>query len=254
MDYNNISHKWLIFEKEGKKMNENSFNNDQTYRLKQFFVNKSEKLIAILGNTYMQNYFANGTITKGFSFISDKRVYFKGQSFNVYYNNNGKPKVAKSKRSQVVDLKDVTGTEIKSISNMEFIFYAIMDAIAWVCFILYYYLKFESVPSDVAGYNFFFITLLVLFLYLYKKSQLSLISIQYAGGEIAFNIHWFSQNEIDDFQKMLRLAKDKVVDTTNTNNTITPKSSADELMKYGELLQKGLISPEEYEKIKRNLI
>ena len=94
--------------------------------------------------------------------------------------------------------------------------------------------------------------IILAYVFLYFKNKISLISIQYAGGEIAFDIRWFSQNEIDNFQKQLRLAKDNVVDNPINNNYNV--SSADELIKYGQLLQKGLISPEEYQNIKRNLL
>lgn len=110
----------------------------------------------------------------------------------------------------------------------------------------------------------------ILFIYLYYKSKVSLITIQFAGGEIAFDIRWFSQQEIADFQRQLRLAKDMAVE--DVNNAVADKFTqaissmqfkqnqspqiniGDELTKCANLLQQGLITKEEYETVKRRLL
>lgn len=230
--------------KEGIHMDQNTNNFNYPYYLSQFFVNKNERLISTLGNSYIQNFISTGILSKGFSFITDKRVYFQGKSYNVFYNNSGNPKIVKNSRSQIVDLKDVTGTEIKHYNPIHYLIIAIVFFIGLI-FTL-------SFGRNFYIFGYYIIPIILAYVFLYFKNKISLISIQYAGGEIAFDIRWFSQNEIDNFQKQLRLAKDNVVDNPINNNHNT--SSADELIKYGQLLQKGLISPEEYQNIKRNLL
>lgn len=225
-------------------MDQNTNNFNYPYYLSQFFVNKNERLISTLGNSYIQNFISTGILSKGFSFITDKRVYFQGKSYNVFYNNSGNPKIVKNSRSQIVDLKDVTGTEIKHYNPIHYLILAIVFFIGLI-FTL-------SFGRNFYVFSYYIIPIVLAYVFLYFKNKISLISIQYAGGEIAFDIRWFSQNEIDNFQKQLRLAKDNVVDTPVNNNYNV--SSADELIKYGQLLQKGLISPEEYQNIKRNLL
>ncbi len=230
--------------KEGIHMDQNTNNFNYPYYLSQFFVNKNERLISTLGNSYIQNFISTGILSKGFSFITDKRVYFQGKSYNVFYNNNGNPKIVKNSRSQIVDLKDVTGTEIKHYNPIHYLIIAIVFFIGLI-FTL-------SFGRNFYIFGYYIIPIILAYVFLYFKNKISLISIQYAGGEIAFDIRWFSQNEIDNFQKQLRLAKDNVVDNPVNNNYNV--SSADELIKYGQLLQKGLISPEEYQNIKSNLL
>lgn len=117
---------------------------------------------------------------------------------------------------------------------------------------------------------FIFICISIFFIFLYYKSKLSLITIQFAGGEIAFDIRWFSQQEIADFQRQLRLAKDKAVEEADnavankftqamngmqlTQNQSPQMNIADELTKYANLLQQGMITQEEYETVKRRLL
>ena len=94
-----------------------------------------------------------------------------------------------------------------------------------------------------------------------------MLTVQYNGGEIAFNMADFSEEEIASFQRQLRLAKDKVTENNSNieKSTIkeavssviqsTPHSSkADELVKLADLLSKGVISQEEFEKMKKELI
>ena len=228
--------------KEGKHMDQNTNNFNYPYYLSQFFVNKNERLISTLGNSYFKNFISNGIFSKGFYFITDKRVYIQGKSYNVFYNNSGNPKIVKNSRSQIVDLKDVTGTEIKHYNPIHYL----IIAIVFFIFLLI------LLSIGFSEFKIYIIPIILAYVFLYFKNKISLISIQYAGGEIAFDIRWFSQNEIDIFQKQLRLAKDNVVDNPINNNYNV--SSADELIKYGQLLQKGLISPEEYQNIKRNLL
>jgi len=69
------------------------------------FVNASEEYISSLGNGYILNYLANGSVKRGFAVISDKRVYFRGSCFS----GSGKHLV-KSDEQRTVDIKDVTGS------------------------------------------------------------------------------------------------------------------------------------------------
>ena len=52
-------------------------------KFKRFFMNPKEKLVTTLGNTYIQNFLNNGSLGKGFSVVSDKRVYFQGTTYEM---------------------------------------------------------------------------------------------------------------------------------------------------------------------------
>ena len=70
-----------------------------------YFVNRDEKYISSLGNGYLMNFLANGTLRRGFAVISNKRVYFKGSCFS----GSGKSLV-KTDEERTVDVKDITGS------------------------------------------------------------------------------------------------------------------------------------------------
>lgn len=245
--------------------------NQKDERFKQFFMNPKERLVTTLGNTYIQKFLNNGSLEKGFAVVSDKRVYFQGTTYEMLTKNNGRKRVIKTKRSRTVDLKDVTGTGYDSYSNF------LAKIISCILFIVGgFWWIYESVISHMHGLEDFALLLILLCtpglvaLAIYYRSKVNLIAIQFAGGEIAFDIRWFPEQEIADFQKQLRLAKDKAIEEADnavanklqeavssvavTQETSQTFSVADELVKYGDLLSKGLITQEEFDKKKQELL
>ena len=132
--------------------------------------------------------------------------------------------------------------------------------------------------SPVVSYLiiFTFIAAIVLFI-IYFKTRITLLTISYAGGCIAFDINWYSKEESDRFQKKLRIAKDKAVEDAENaaanamrevmSNVVgtpvqpvqnvqpqAPVSTADELMKYAQLYKEGLLSEEEFAAIKAKML
>ena len=102
----------------------------------------------------------------------------------------------------------------------------------------------------------------------YDRSKVSLITVQYVGGEIGFDRDWFNEQEIELFEKQLQIAKDSVIEAGETavvnklqeavstlkQPVMAQTSKADEILKLTELLEKGVISQEEFEKMKKELI
>ena len=178
-------------------------------RFTRLFMSPNEKLVATLGNNYIQNYLHNGSVRNGFAVVSDKRAYFYGTSYTISYNGRGSPNANKMSRSQVVDLKDVTGSGFIRMVNIG---YAIL---AWALVIISIFLimllyDIEEGLAVIGGLA--ALSAILFLIYQYYDNKLSLISIQYAGGEIAFDIRWFSGQEINNFHQQLRLAKDKAVE------------------------------------------
>ena len=173
------------------------------------FMSPDEKLVATLGNNYIQNYLHNGSVRNGFAVVSDKRAYFYGTSYTISYNGRGNPNANKMSRSQVVDLKDVTGSGFIRMVNIG---YAVL---AWALVIISIFLimlLYDIEEGLAVIWGLAALSAILFLIYQYYDNKLSLISIQYAGGEIAFDIRWFSGQEINNFHQQLRLAKDKAVE------------------------------------------
>lgn len=235
--------------------------NSQDQRFKSFFMNPKEKLVCVLGNSYAQNFLSTGGLFNGFSVVSDKRVYFKG---NTYWIQNGRPQ--KMREAKTVDLKDVTGTGQRTFTKPGFIALAILGLLLIIIGI-----GLGTPDSTIITLGVIFA---VLFTILFFVTRITLITIEFAGGCIAFNVRWFPHSEVDNFQRQLRIAKDKAIEEAEqaSANAIkeamasvapqqaapapaaTPVSSADELKKYAELFKDGLITEEEYQTAKESIL
>ena len=105
-------------------------------KFSQLFASPAEKFICVLGNSYTENFLANGTLSTGFAVLSDKRVYFKG----VCFSRDGGGGWAKTQEERIVDIKDVTGTGFihgKSLSLLLCaIFFSILPFVLLIIFAL----------------------------------------------------------------------------------------------------------------------
>lgn len=236
--------------------------NPNDERFKSIFMSPKEKFVCALGNGYLINFLANGLLSKGFAVISDKRVYYKGTSFEF----TGK-KLTARKDARTVDLKDVTGTEVASFNPISIMVMAVMFIIAGIVLSMIGC----SASSGGVGVGLFFIISVLMgggLLITYRLVRKTLLKINYAGGYIAVPLSWYPAQEGENFQKMLRIAKDNAIEeaenaTANAVRTamsnIAPQpqaaaSTADELAKYAQLYKDGLISEQEFADIKAKLL
>lgn len=241
--------------------------NNSNYQ--QFFSNPQEKYITSLGSKYIANYLTYGTLNKGFIVASDKRVYAHGHCFDVITNNKGKRRIRKSYKSRTIDIKDITGTGVDSFSEPLWLVYAILSIIVTVLSffsLLYMFNKSNHMGMNIIDpLHFIFILLLLLgaglhvfFIFKWFQSQIECVIVQYAGGEFALNLQWFSNKELEDFQRLLRITKDKFYQKAEPENvpvaSISKSSVADEILKYNELLSAGIITQEEFNKMKQKVI
>ena len=240
--------------------------NPHDERFKSFFTRPDEKFVCALGNGYLLSFLSSGFIGNGFAVVSDKRVYFKGNAYEI-----GSTSFKRRSQSSTVDLKDVTGTDVRALRNLKLLFIAIGATMAAFLFLFIVIANYNHLHnSDIQGYvamiSLFAIAGLITFI-LFMLKKTTFLTINYAGGSIAFRIGLYSSQECENFQKMLRIAKDKVVEeaenaTANTMReamaTVVAQpqaaiSSADELAKYAQLYKDGLISEQEFADVKAKI-
>lgn len=221
---------------------------------KSIFAEQSEKYVTSIGNGYIINFLNTGGVRSGFSVISDKRVYFKGK---CYYKEHGKLKRAFEERT--VDLTDVTGTGYYRVNPINLL---ITAAVSLVVGIAMTFIK----SSDERLLVVFFLLLATSYItfILYFLQRENLFEIAFAGGSIGFSTYLYDKSEIDDFQKLLRVAKDNASKSNmerepkhsvNVNNAANPQYGvAEEIKKYGDLLEKELITQEEFQQMKKDLL
>lgn len=222
-------------------------------KFKRLFYSPKEKYVCSLGNSFVQNFLSGYTNSGGFSVISDKRVYFKGKAFEIDGRGFRKKTVTFS-----VDLKDVTGMETRTNNPVGIMVLAIIIMILGVILCIIGYLNKEIAVVGVIGFGMLVLALIPACVY--GKKKMSILTIMFGGGGIVFSLNRFSQQEIDNYKKMLRIAKDQAVEEAENavraamaNARSAPQaagSSADELAKYAQLYKDGMITEQEFAEIK----
>ena len=212
------------------------------------YVDSNETQQAVLGGGYLQNFISSGSVEKGFCEVTDKRVYFKGKCYYKTGNN-----YKSSKEERIIDLKDITGTGFVISKFWVLKFTTILFAIlAILMTILGVISQPETNLPNIMIYFGAHVVCVVLFV-LYLGLKQRLFEISFAGGKIAFKASNYSETEIQQFQKDLRLAKDRYEGASPITQPIN-SSNAEELKKYKELLDSGIISAEEFEHAKKKIL
>ena len=249
-------------------------------QLSSSFVSKDEKFIGSMGNGYIVNYLVNHSVSKGFAFITDKRVYFKGTCLT----GTGK-KLTKSNEERTVDVKSITGSGFIYRNpiglKIAAVILIVLGALEVLLSLLYwleerrayrlgrqpsnFFLTMSTSRGNALPYSFGAVILGILLFLAYLLLRKTLFRIEYAGGCIAFDVSLYAKAEMDDFQKQLRRAKDLAEETSTYSAVAAPPNQAaaqssaptsvpDDLRKYAELLKDGLISQEEYDAVKKKTL
>lgn len=220
--------------------------------LRKLFIDSNEKQVATLGGGYIKNFIMSGDMSKGFCAVSDKRVYFRGK---CYVKSGKYYRVSKEERT--VDLKDVTGSGFSYTRNIFAFAVAIVGAIWALIFLLigcvdgFDSMRFINwVVYILTGYVPDIVAWIV-----YIKYNIRIFEITYAGGKIAFKASDYNEEEMQTFQRSLRMAKDNYVEQEASRKVVVEASSSkslgDELKKYKDLLDSGAITQAEFEQLKK---
>lgn len=230
---------------------------DKKYEsLKRILYDNSETIIAVLGNNLAQTFVSTGRIGKGFAILSNKRVYFKGKCLI----RKGKGYYSKIEEKSV-DVSDITGTGfVHNKATWLLVLFIVSLGIATFFDVL---LIFNVMITGFISLIHFlscllFTSLCIVFIFLYKSLNYSAFEISYAGGGIAFDMHWITAEESKEFQRSINLLKDRIKTNNVGEKTEAPsKTSADipeQLLKYKALLDQNVITEEEYNSMKKQLL
>ena len=182
-----------------------------------FFMSTKEKLVTVLGNSYLEKLLSSGVLQNGYIVVSDKRVYFQGMQYSI----GGDGELELRNNSKVVDLRDVTGTGFEAYANYRPLFAGVMwllfGIIAFILAVIGFTNSHDESAVILGLVSSFAVILSFIFtitsFYKYFKSKHSVIIIQYAGGAIGYDLSWFNTQEVEMFQRQLHLAKDKIFES-----------------------------------------
>lgn len=220
------------------------------------FVDKDEQGIAGVGRGYAANMLQTGELENNSIVVTNKRIYFNGEMLCV----DGL-KSRKIRESKVVDLKDVTGTSISVRSDVKFILGWILAVLGIGIIGLMVLVNedpgialLDTGSNGVEG-NIFIISLYlasIIGVIMLLKAGRSSLTVEYAGGNIRFSLNGIGGLDIEEFAKAVRWAKANLKDEPKAE--VHTNDIAGEIERYGSLLEKGLITKEEFEDLKRKLL
>lgn len=215
------------------------------------FVDANEKEISTLGSNYLRNFLSTGSLENGFCTVTDKRVYFRGKCYTKSGNN-----YKSTKEEKTVDLKDVTGTGFTFIKHFWLMILAVLCTI-WAVVLTFSLVASLPELNESEGWSSILLVIFVAILPtivlwgLYWFLKVKVFEISFAGGKIAFKASSYNENEVNNFQRALRQAKDNYKEAPNT---VSNSSGADELKKYKDLLDSGVISQADFDIAKKKIL
>ncbi len=173
------------------------------YNYKSLFATKNEKFVAIMGPDYFSSILTEDDFSKPAIVISDKRIYQFGKVYELgLLGLIGGRRVNTGKK--IVNLEDVTGTTTRELPK-PFLGYSVILLgllFAWL-----------GILSDVRQSTLIMLGLALLtvtggILLVIRRRQNCLI-VEYAGGSMILPVQFVTQTELDLFQGIISLEKDR---------------------------------------------
>ena len=180
------------------------------------FCSPDERQITTIGTGYVANFLSSAgeSFEQAGATLTNKRIYFSGKTFSV----NDKGQISSAKQRKIVNVRDVTGVGYIQFSTIQYLAYSILAFVGGnISFALTgqsrsYYGGWE--PSSIGNVSLAIgILASIVFIALYFLQRLTLFSIEYAGGNIAFDARWIQSGEEDTFIRNIHLTKDKLYST-----------------------------------------
>lgn len=172
---------------------------------KKIFIDSNEKNISVLGSSFLRNFLTTQELSKAFCLLSDKRVYFKGK---CYKREGGK--FIKTIEESTVDLKNITASGFSETKKIGFLVSGVLFFVTSLIFLI----LLLGVDDDfLFGLIISGILSLIMFI-AYAFSKIRLFFIAFAGGGISFKASDYSVNELQEFNRALRITIDNYYKTT----------------------------------------
>lgn len=170
------------------------------YSYKSLFATKNERFVAIMGPDYFSSILTEDDFSKPAIVISDKRIYQFGKVYEL--GIIGWRRVNTGKK--IVNLEDVTGTTTRELSK-PLLGYAIIS--------LGLLFALLGLLSDVRQSTLIMLGLALMTVaggaFLVIRRRQNCLIVEYAGGSIVLPVEFVTQTELDLFQGMISLEKDR---------------------------------------------
>jgi len=153
------------------------------------FFAPDEHQICTIGTGYLANTLSGAGNKRAGATLTNKRVYFSGSVYSL----NNKGRFVSINQRKIVNNRDITGTGYVFYRPLHYVWWSILSID-----------EASMLPLAIG------IVLFAVFLVSYFVKRMTLLCVEYAGGNIAFDVRWIQAHEQDDFIRNIHLTKDKV--------------------------------------------
>lgn len=169
------------------------------------FFSPDEHQICTIGTGYLANTISGAGSKRAGATLTNKRVYFSGSVYSL----NNKGRFVSIKQRKIVNNRDITGTGYVFYRPLHYIWWSILSLVLGFFGTAYLANQSSSEEASFIALVFGFI-LFIVFLITYFTKRMTLLCVEYAGGNIAFDVLWIQKHEQDDFIRNIHLAKDNL--------------------------------------------
>ena len=243
-------------------------------KLRKFVSNEQEKIYAVLGIKNATNLLTKGIQEDGFCILTDKAAYFIGKVYQkkwiFAFRTNVQHRIIAS---------EMKGINVGTLSRFRMLLFAILSILLEILnfrFFIYIYLYLDRDGSDVSGIfivmflltvasiliGFSLIIYFVLHAFFLKRTN---ICIEFTSLTVAFPASELGKQEIKDFYKAVSEVQELYVNIVNpvpvehTVNEVRQRSNVytnkvTSLSELSKLYENGMITQEEFEQLKKEVI
>jgi hypothetical protein len=176
------------------------------YNYKNLFASQHEKFMAILGQDYFSSLLVDDDLSDSAIIISDKRVYQVGKLYDSGLLRIHGGGLRASRGKKIVSLEDVTSTTTKEVTRP--LAGSVVASIGVIAAIL-------GLLSDVLQSTIIMIVIAVLLIaagvFLIIRLRKRYLIIDYAGGSIAHPVKFITDTELNLFQGIISVEKDRAL-------------------------------------------
>ena len=171
---------------------------------KEFFHDPDEQVRGVLGQGYIGSLVSGQGFSRSVMYLTDKRLYQRGR----IYEKDPTGRWTSSKGVKAVSVRDITGTSFTEVNLIACLIAGILGILSSIGALTAGISQNEAAAYKCAGL--FFVCGLALIL-AYVFARIRTFVVHYAGGSIGVNCRWYPEEEINAFQKLISVEKDRIV-------------------------------------------
>ena len=246
------------------------------HQLRRFITNTQEIIVSVLGKNNIQKIIDTSTNKNGFCILTNKAFYFVGKVFHTKYflpfKSNVQHRINASEIKGVKVIKQYNAYAIIALLISIFLTCRLIQGFFIVIPLLdsgyYTTIGFKILGIDFEDYGLIAMCIALLFVLvsLFMSIiqlcfyRLLVVVLEFDKYSYRFPVNILGEQEIKDFYKAVSQIQENVSSDINSNmqanvtQTSNSKNKVESLSEISQLLEKGIINQEEFDKLKSDIL